>query len=185
MRRLRSEKCGRCGLPPVLCLCEALVAVESPVRVVVVMHGKEAPRPSNSGRLVPLLLAGSSVCLRGLEPVGVFERPAAVLFPDSAAPELSASEGLRTLFVPDGNWRQARRIARREPAFEGLPVRRLPDGPPPLARLRGHPDDGHLSTLEAVARALGLLAGAEVQAHLEAAWLRFAAAVERLRLGGV
>lgn len=188
-RRLRSEKCPRCHLPPVLCLCEALTPIAVPVRIIVVMHSKEAARPSNSGHLLPFLLEGASVVHRGeaegsgdLPP---YEAPAAVLFPADAARALQPDDPLRTLFVPDGNWRQARRIAQREPALASARRVCLPAGGPPLARLRGHPEADHLATLEAVARALGALGHTAAQAHLEAIWLRFAAAIERLRLGGI
>lgn len=194
-RRLRSEKCDRCGLPPPLCLCAALQPFPCAIRVLVVIHHREAVRPSNTGHLLPLLLSDAQHRLRGEPPP--FEAPfapppldlgigpAVVLYPADDALELTADAPLRTLVVPDGNWAQARRTVQREPGLPGLPRVRLPAGPPPLRRLRGHPEDDHLSTLEAVARALGILAGPPVQAHLEAAWQRFADAVERLREGGI
>lgn len=87
-----------------------------------------------------------------------------------------------TLIVPDGTWRQAWRAVTREPALAAATRVRLPEGPPTRYRLRDSGAPDRLATLEAVARALGVLDGPEVQAHLEAV---FDAWVERtLRLRG-
>jgi DTW domain-containing protein YfiP len=190
---MRSERCPRCALTPVLCVCAALVPVAVPLRIVVVMHAKEAARPSNTGRLLPALLSDAWVVVRrgteaAPEPFPECPGPVAVLFPDADARPLDTIGPLdpppRTLLVPDGNWRQARRITRREPALAATPRVCLPTGGPPLARLRDHPDADRLATVEAVARALGALGHADAQAHLEAGWRLFAAAFERMRYGG-
>ncbi len=187
---MRSERCGRCALTPVLCVCARLVQLEVPVRIVVVMHTTEAARPSNTGRLLPALLSDAFIVTRrGLDaapaPFPDCPGPVAVLFPDADARPLHLLDPPpRTLLVPDGNWRQARRITRREPALAAAPRVCLPSGGPPLARLRDHPDAERLATVEAVARALGALGHGEAQAHLEAGWRLFAAAFERMRYGG-
>src|SRR5262249_3163913 len=70
------------------------------------------------------------------------------------------------LLVPDGTWRQARRMLHRDPdARDAEPVT-LPPGAPSRYELRRAPSEGALSTLEAVARALALLEGAEVERGL-------------------
>ena len=48
----------------------------------------------------------------------------------------------------------------------GVPQRTLPDGPPSRYHLRREVRPGGLATFEAIARALGLLHGAEVAARL-------------------
>ncbi len=70
--------------------------------------------------------------------------------------------------VADGTWRQTTRMVRRDPTLSRLPRIRLPEGPPSRYRLRTHPDPARVSTLEAIARALGVLEGADVQRRLEA-----------------
>jgi DTW domain-containing protein YfiP len=70
------------------------------------------------------------------------------------------------LLVPDGNWNQARRIVRRDPdARDAEPVA-LPPGAPSRYGLRRAPREGAVSTLEAVARALGVLEGEEAERAL-------------------
>jgi len=188
-QRRRAERCPRCELPPVLCLCPHLQALASPLGVITISHAKETGRSSNSARLLPLLLEGAVVLPRGgpdapcvMPP---FDGPAAVLFPSRDAAPLTPEMRLRTLLVPDGNWRQARRIALRTPEMARLPRLRLPIGAAPLARLRGHPDTARLATIEAVARALGVLGHSALQNHLETAWTRFAETIWRLREGGI
>lgn len=168
-----------------LCLCAELQPLALATRVVVVSSTREVPQPTNTGRLVPLTLDGGEVRVRGGAPAlrpTEFSDPArrtVLLFPAPGSRELSRDEADRrpvTLVVPDGTWRQARKMAVREPALARLARVHLPDGPPSRYRLRFHPDPRCLATFEAVARALGILEGREVQVQLERA---FALLVER------
>jgi DTW domain-containing protein YfiP len=70
-------------------------------------------------------------------------------------------------------------------ALARLPRVSLPPGPPPLHRLRDHPDATYLATFEAVTRALEVLEAPGTCAPLWAAWDAFAGAVLRARAGGV
>lgn len=72
-----------------------------------------------------------------------------------------------TLVVPDGNWRQTRKMVQGEPEMRALVAVHLPPGAPRRFELRKHPEPDRLSTFEAIARALGILEGAAVQAELE------------------
>ena len=71
------------------------------------------------------------------------------------------------MIVPDGNWRQTQKAVRREAALAGIPHVRLTDGPPSEYRLRAQPNDQFLCTLEAIARAIGLLESCKAQSQLE------------------
>lgn len=88
------------------------------------------------------------------------------------------------LFVADGTWPQANRIHRR--FSEAVSIRNvcLSEGPPSDYRLRkrrARPDA--LATMEALARAYGVLEGAEVERQLMAV---FQALIERtLRAKGL
>ncbi len=92
-----------------------------------------------------------------------------------------------TLLVPDGTWSQARRIAQREPDARGAELVRLPPGPPTRYGLRRNPREGTVSTFEAVARALGVLEGAEgaeLAARLLETFDRFVDRALRVRAHG-
>lgn len=165
-----------------LCLCAEIVPLVLGTRVLVIRSAREAPQPTNTGRLVPLALANAALLARGrgAEPLEHEElaepgRRALLLCPGSGSRELARDEDPRpvTLVVPDGTWRKARRMAAREPALARLERVHLPAGPPSRYRLRAHPDEACLATFEAVARALGILEGADVRARLDHLFARF------------
>lgn len=175
-RRLSMPRCSACGLHVPLCMCAMVEPIATRTRVVVVMHRTESGRASNSGRLVPLALSRGEVRVRGLEGApfdrsGLYgpDTRTRLLFPHPGAPVLEPDDDPRplTLLVPDGNWRQVRRLLCREPALQQAPAVRLPPGPPSRYRLRSHPDPARIATFEAVARALGVLEGSEIQTRLE------------------
>ncbi|HEX6881903.1 MAG TPA: tRNA-uridine aminocarboxypropyltransferase [Planctomycetota bacterium] len=169
-------RCRRCGLHERLCLCAELQPLALATRVVIVRTAREAPQPTNTGRLVPLVLADASLLARdpaqplAREELAAPGRRTLLLFPEPGAPELAPEAALEhpvTLVVPDGTWRAARRMATREPALAELERVSLPAGPPSRYRLRSHPDRACLATFESVARALGILEGPAVRARLE------------------
>ena len=173
-------RCERCWLHQPLCVCRCLVPRESLTKVTIISHFKELGRNSNSARLIPLCLRRGRMLIRGLKgqplPSDTVESPGyqpIVLYPSSDALCLSQfdlSGGPVHLIVPDGNWRQSRRIVRREPLLKGLPTVRLPDGPPSRFRLRRQSQSAHVSTCEAIARALGFLETPELEQHLDHAF---------------
>jgi DTW domain-containing protein YfiP len=77
-----------------------------------------------------------------------------------------------TLVVADGSWNQAKKVPYRESGLAGIPNVKLPVGAPSCYRLRRSHHACNLSTLEAIARALGLLEGREVQVALESLFLK-------------
>jgi len=162
-----------------LCLCQELVPRPLATRVVVVRTPREREQLTNSGRLVPLALADAALHEReGLAATEFAEpgRRTVLLFPSPASVEL-APDPLDprpvTLVVPDGTWRATRRMVAREPALASLPRVTLPPGPPTRYRLRTHPNAHCLATLEAVARALGILEDPALEQHLTRLFLMF------------
>lgn len=168
------------------CLCTELVPLDLVTRVVVMRHRKETYKTTNSGRLVPLTISRGEIRVFGerydsIDEVDLIDpaRNTLLLYPSEDSRLLTRADGESrpvTLIVPDANWRRAFKLTSREPALRAVQRVHLPDGPPSNYRLRRHPDPRFLATFEAVARALGILEGAEVQAHLERV---FALMVER------
>lgn len=162
-----------------LCVCGLVPRVFTRTRVVVVMHHIEAMRQTNTGRLVLAGLENAEVRLRGLHQrpldcsdLASGERRTLLLFPSSGARPLA--EALCdndprpvTLVAPDGTWNHARKVGLREPALRAAEHVMLPFEKPSEYRLRtaGHPHK--LSTIEAIARAMGLLEGQDVREKLE------------------
>lgn len=180
-------RCPRCALHLRLCLCAELQPLALATRVVVLRHRVEAYKPTNTGRLVPLTLAQGEIRVFGardeeleIADLCLPERRVLLLYPSPDAQLLAReAEDARpvTLIVPDSNWRRAFKLATRNGRLAGIARVRLPDGPPSAYKLRRHPDPRFLATFEAVARALGILEGPEVEERLE--WL-FRMVVDRL-----
>ena len=148
-------------------------------RVIILMHTCEEVLTTNTARLAAKALTNSEVRIHGrrdermslegwLQPA----RPSFLLYPSSRAIELTTEfvsrlSGPVNLIVPDASWRQTKKFVRREPGLVGIPHVTLPSGPPSEYRLRAQRDDQNLCTLEAIARALGILESRAAQAGLE------------------
>lgn len=61
-------RCQSCLMHDPLCICQMLHAVETTTRVLMVIHAKEIPKPSNTGRLVPRCLSNSDLVIHGRRP---------------------------------------------------------------------------------------------------------------------
>jgi DTW domain-containing protein YfiP len=169
-------RCAGCRLHQSLCVCALLPSLETRTKVLLFIHYFEDRKSTNTGRLATRCLRNSQVIVRGrqAEPNPSFDSMAGtrplLLFPhEDALPLtdfLSSAEPV-TLIVPDGTWRQASKVRNRVPGLRELPCVSLPLGAPSRYRLRFEPHGGGLSTLEAIARALGVLEGPDVQHALE------------------
>jgi DTW domain-containing protein YfiP len=149
-------------------------------RVVILMHTSEEVLPSNTARLAAKSLVNSEIRINGrlgdrLSADDLIQagRRSLLLYPSAFAIELSSdfvaslTEPVN-LIVPDGKWRQTQKFVRREPALAGITHVKVPPGPPSQYLLRSQPNDNSLCTLEAIARALGILESRDAQAQLEA-----------------
>ena len=181
------EKCSRCLMKHHLCLCDSIAAFPNRTPVTILMHRREVFKPSGTSRLAGLALQNCDVYLRGdagkpLILEEVFPDPEACLFlnlSDRAHvldDAFVAQRSFARLVVPDGSWRQARKMGRREPTLKRMTWVKLPPGPRSHYLLRSQPVPGGLATIEAIARALRVLDGPAVHEHLEAA---FALMVDR------
>lgn len=191
----RDRRCPDCQLFVESCLCALVPRLHTRTRLTVAIHYREARKPTNTGQLAARCVVGSQVVVVGdqahplaLAPPGPHEQPL-LLFPHETAVSIERYAGSPrpvALYVPDGNWRQASKMRRRLPGFEQMPCVTLPVAGASEYHLRSEPRDGGLATLEAIARALGILEGDGGPA-VEAAMLAvFRVMVERtLRLRGV
>lgn len=142
--------------------------------MVVLLHRVERYRTTNTGRIATLALAGSELRMWNLldapnDPEGLQGPGVHLLYPGEGARELKADLEVRTLVVPDATWRRTRRMVNRSGELAGLPRVCLPAGEPSAFRLRTNRNPQSVCTLEALARALGILEGPEIREHLEAA----------------
>jgi DTW domain-containing protein len=164
----------------VLCVCPLLPRLETRTRIVLFVHRLEARKSTNTGRLAALCLSNSEIVLRGDEArpdepfAGAPGTRPLLLFPHPGARPLAseaAGDHPVTLVVPDGTWRQASKVQKRVPGLDALPCVTLPSEGPSTYRLRQRPHEDGLSTLEAIARAMGVLEGETVRRELERVFL--------------
>jgi DTW domain-containing protein len=167
-----------------LCVCALAPRLETRTRLVVVLHRSEDRKSSNTGRLAAECIAGSVVHVRGhreTQDARLTWDPSTqplLLFPHEDALPLARFAGGApvTLIVPDGTWRQASKVRARVPGLRDVRCVTLPPGPPSSYRLRAESHAPRLATIEAIARAMGVLEGPAVEAALSRV---FHALVER------
>jgi len=160
------DTCLRCLRPRPFCVCAALAPAASRTRLVILQHPREARLAICSAWLTRISLVNAEIH-RGVS----FEREApviaaartpgaAVLFPghDSVPALARAGDPPPVLFAIDGTWHQAEKILEGNPTLAALPRLAVEAGRPSgYGDLRREPGPVHLSTLEAVALALGAL----------------------------
>ncbi len=161
------ETCYRCFWPKALCWCDSIRPMTTRTRVVLLMHPKEFKQEkAGTGRLTHLCLAQSEIHM-GLE----FDRDEAVqaliadpgnypvlLYPGFEARNLSRGDltaadlGGRQLvvFVLDATWSGARKMLRLSPSLQRLPRIMFTPSAPSRYVIKQQPQEGCLSTLEAV-----------------------------------
>jgi DTW domain-containing protein YfiP len=178
-------RCLRCRMHASLCICNLIPRIETRTRLVLFIHRREERKPTNSGRLGVACLPNSEVIVRGHEssPTPPFtwdaETQPLFLYPDDDAipiTRFAASERPITLIVPDGTWRQASKVRNRVSGLRNVPCVAIEPDAPTSYRLRTETRAEGLATIEAIARAFGVLEGAHVRRALE---LVFRAMVER------
>ncbi len=167
MRPVRPT-CLRCLRPIAFCCCDDLPGLRSRTRVVVLQHPRESRLAIGSAGMVRLALPETELH-RGVRFEDhprvrqlAAERGTALLFPgEGAVPAGSlAAEPPRSLVVLDGTWHQAERMLRDSPALAALPrLSVTSERPSGYGDLRREPAPHCLSTVEAVALALGALEG--------------------------
>jgi DTW domain-containing protein YfiP len=175
-KRKTKNPCGGCGLHLERCICAAIPRLDLRTRVALVVHAKELKRTSNSGALALRALVNQEMCVRGLGLLDLSSllRPeyhSVLFYPADGAVELTREfvasvDRPIQLIVPDGNWRQASKVAIRHPELAHLT--RVKISAPNTARFhlrREHSPEG-MSTLEAIARAIGVIEGEEAGAAL-------------------
>lgn len=182
-----SPPCARCGQPPDLCVCPSLAEADNRVFVLILRHPREAHAPLATAAMAHAQLRQSRV-VTGLSWSGlkralgrevdarrwgvlylgaVHKLPrtgAALLAVDKAGAPLpdqrAGLAGLDGILVLDGSWSQAKALWWRNPWL--LKLRRLvvnPPAPGAFGKARREPRPMAVSTLEAVAYALGDLEG--------------------------
>ncbi len=181
-RNKLTPKCFRCRLPGSRCVCAVIPRLALRTRVLVIYHRREWSRTTNTGHFAEKAIAGSRNALWGnTGGLRALADDAAITASDfdGLAPfvltadgepldvaRLPAAPAPLLMVVPDGTWRQALKMPRRIPLLVDLPRFRLPAPGEAAYHLRHTAREGGLSTLHAIALALGHLEGPEAEASL-------------------
>ena len=185
----RGERCAGCRLIPGHCLCALRPAVPTHAGVCLIMADIEPLKPSNTGWLIADVVASTFAfgwartevdpALLALladpqwQPYLVFPgefvadgRVVTELLPIEAR---HGKKGRRPLFVLlDATWPEARKMFRKSPYLEHLPVLSLQSGQLSSYRLRRSRRDGHFCTSEVAALCLALAGETHAAQTLEA-----------------
>lgn len=166
--------CPGCGFH-YNCLCTSVPALQSAVRIELLMHETEADRATNTGQLLDHALPH---CRRHVwhrksppaELLTLLADPAVtpyLVFPGDEALELTEvinrprahplAKPLHFIIV-DATWQQARKMLRQSPWLQDVPTVKLPEGLVTAYTLRRNQPEGSLCTCEvgiALLEALG------------------------------
>lgn len=179
-QRKTKDPCPNCFLHKDLCICSSIPSLDLKTKLVLVIHHRELKRTTNTGRLAVMALKNSQMLVRGegreaLDLTPTLEGPyqSLLFYPSEDAVELSevlTRPRLKPfqLIVPDGNWRQASKVAIRHPELKSVQRVQLTAKNTATHHLRKEHFAEGLSTLEAIALAFALLEGPEVGAALSA-----------------
>jgi DTW domain-containing protein len=173
-----NERCKTCGVSATACLCDAIPRIQLRTKVCLIIHHRELSRSSNTGLLAIRALVNSEVRVRGeqrealdLKDLLTGQYRSFLFYPSADAIELDQGlvmqeEAPIQLLVPDGTWRQARKIHSRQPELRDLP--RVKIGAPNHStfQLRAQSKPERMATLQAIAHGLGIIEGDTVQAQL-------------------
>lgn len=154
--------------------------LELATKVVLVIHRKELKRTTNSGQLALRALVNSEMRVRGeldgaaldLSDLLSASYRTMLFYPSDDAVELTqqlveASTVPIQLVVPDGNWRQASKVFSRHPELRDVLKVKITEPNVSRDHLRAEHFPEGMSTLQAIARALGVTEGAGVGQKLE------------------
>ncbi|WP_089704286.1 tRNA-uridine aminocarboxypropyltransferase [Vreelandella arcis] len=167
-------RCEGCNLPELNCLCPYQVKAESHAQVWLLTHRIEHYKPTNTGRLIGDVLPQTQVFTwHRTAPderlIALLKDPRYapfVVFPDDqpdyadrvvsvdAVSDAKRSGKIPVYILLDGTWRQARRIFRKSPYLDALPVLPLRTERESRYRLRKAASSSHLCTVEVAAELL-------------------------------
>jgi DTW domain-containing protein YfiP len=172
------QRCSVCGASLTLCMCAEVPRLDLRTKIALVIHHRELSRSSNTGLLAHQSLINSEVRIRGesreaLDLSGLLSPKyrSLLFYPSADALELNRelvcldSRPIQ-LIVPDGTWRQARKIHSRHPELRNIPRVKISAPNRATFQLRAQSRPERMATLQAIACALRIIEGDLVAARL-------------------
>ena len=168
----RIRRCQRCLLPQKQCLCATLQPSSARSRFCLVMFDTEPMKPSNTGRLIADILPDTAafqwsrteppqalldlVANPDYQPMVVF--PAAYAGSERQVIAVPPSDKPPLFIMLDGTWTEARKMFRKSPYLDGLPVISVDLSRVSAYRLREAQVEGQYCTAEVAIALLDLAA---------------------------
>jgi len=164
--------CEGCGLAIHYCCCSQITPQHNQLELALLLHENEPSRHTTTSKIIQKVLPDSSTYIwqRLDPPQELIERiqdkntDVWLLFP-ADRPELversrkftRAPAARKTLIIiPDGTWKEVRKIVRKSPWLSDLPLLAFDPEKPSRYDLRRNPDSDHLCTAETVTELLKL-----------------------------
>ena len=170
--------CETCFFAPDICLCHLIPKLDIKTKISLIIHKNEMNRSSNTGRLALQALPHSELKIRGhktgyldLSELINNDYESLLLFPSEDAIFLTKDllKGIKNniqLIVPDGNWKQARKVHTRHKELGKVTRVMVPRDVQDRYFLRQEHSEHGMATLQAIANALGMIEGEDVKNQL-------------------
>ena len=161
--------CPECGLETTWCCCNQITPHRCGVSIVLLLNENEPARPTTTSRIIQKALPETQTFIwqRTSQPDALLKQietpntDAWLLFPadrpemKKRVREFSRTDRKNTLIiVPDGTWKEVRKIVRKSPWLEQLPILALAPQKPTQYTLRRNAHPGQLCSAEALSEAL-------------------------------
>ena len=187
-RGAKMTRCQQCLLAELYCICEGVVQADCDAAMCLLMYHNESFKPSNTGRLIAEIVPENyafrwdrtdpDAKLLALindpqyQPMVVF--PAEDVEPGRAVTEVNITAGKKPLFIfLDGTWREAKKMIRKSPYLDNLPVLSITADKLSDYRLRVAPHAHQLGTAEVAIMVLALAGEKDAASKLEQHFIKF------------
>ena len=184
----KMDRCEQCLIAKHYCICEGAEYVSCDAAVCLLMYHNESFKPSNTGRLIAEIVPDNYAfrwdrtspdpALLALlnndkyQPFVIF--PAEDVETDRVVTQVEPVAGKTPLFIfLDGTWREAKKMIRKSPYLDNLPVLSITAQKLSDYRLRVAPHAHQLGTAEVAIMVLALAGEVDASTKLEQHFIKF------------
>lgn len=184
----KMDRCEQCLIAKHYCICEGAVYASCNAAVCLLMYHNESFKPSNTGRLIAEIVPDNYAfrwdrtspdpALLALlnndkyQPFVIF--PAEDVETDRVVTQVEPVAGKTPLFIfLDGTWREAKKMIRKSPYLDNLPVLSITAQKLSDYRLRVAPHAHQLGTAEVAIMVLALAGEVDASTKLEQHFIKF------------
>ena len=182
------DRCEQCLIAKYYCICEGAEYASCDAAVCLLMYHNESFKPSNTGRLIAEIVPDNYAfrwdrtspdpALLALlnndkyQPFVIF--PAEDVETDRVVTQVEPVAGKTPLFIfLDGTWREAKKMIRKSPYLDNLPVLSITAQKLSDYRLRVAPHAHQLGTAEVAIMVLALANEVDASTKLEQHFIKF------------